>query len=327
MRQRCLRLGISPRTVRYRMKTYNITFDEAASLNFKVSRDPASIKHQCRLLGLKYSTIHSRIRRGFTFEEAVSFPVRPQGPRPDSLKTKCREAGVSYQAVLDRMRRNRRLTVAEAIARSAVDRGVFVRACAAHGVHPRTVRSRMKRHPDASLTDALSPLPRRSPVYKKPRTFSTSKSARTMRRHSNEGAAILSQFEAEGWGLAIPGRTLAERCKNARRVARYLRDPVSQQPILPNLPNTGGRIIDPNSLQQRALAAGLNPYTVRARVWHGWTEEEALSTPLLKKGSSRNPHSITQQAIAAGLKPATVWKRLSRYAWSAERALSTPVSR
>lgn len=46
---------------------------------------------------------------------------------------------------------------------------------------------------------------------------------------------------------------------------------------------------DPNSLQARAKAAGLPYHTVYQRVkFFGWSEAEALSTPLMKRGQSRD---------------------------------------
>lgn len=67
-------------------------------------------------------------------------------------------------------------------------------------------------------------------------------------------------------------------------LAKYLaalRDGDSEwrQPLSMSPPSRFGRKRNPLSLEQRAIAAGLSPNTVRGRIERGWTEAKALTTP------------------------------------------------
>ena len=76
---------------------------------------------------------------------------------------------------------------------------------------------------------------------------------------------------------------------------------------------------NPNSLRQRALAAGLNASIVSNRIHQlGWSEEKALSTPREDRSNS-----ISKQAKAAGLDPKVVHQRL-HCGWDLKRALTEP---
>ena len=46
-----------------------------------------------------------------------------------------------------------------------------------------------------------------------------------------------------------------------------------------------GAPVNPSSLRQRAIAAGLPYMLVYLRTRRGWTEERALQTPMLKRGA------------------------------------------
>lgn len=75
--------------------------------------------------------------------------------------------------------------------------------------------------------------------------------------------------------------------------------------------------LNPDSLRQKAKAAGLNYGTVLARLRNGSTEDEALSRPA-RRQERRN---IAGKARAAGISRTTISERLRR-GWSLDRAIS-----
>lgn len=52
-----------------------------------------------------------------------------------------------------------------------------------------------------------------------------------------------------------------------------------RKPIVVSPPSRFGPKRNPLSLEQRAIASGLSPNTVRGRIERGWTEAKALATP------------------------------------------------
>jgi hypothetical protein len=79
---------------------------------------------------------------------------------------------------------------------------------------------------------------------------------------------------------------------------------------------------NPDSLRQRAKAAGVEYGTVLARLRLGWTEADAFSRPT-RHQERRN---IAARARAAGISRTAVSNRLRR-GWSLDRALSAPVAK
>jgi transposase InsO family protein len=75
-----------------------------------------------------------------------------------------------------------------------------------------------------------------------------------------------------------------------------------------------------NGLTQRAREAGLTYDVVKCRLYRGWTMHDALTTPVKRV----EPHDLKRQAYAAGLKYDTVYRRVHRWGWALDRALSTP---
>ena len=73
----------------------------------------------------------------------------------------------------------------------------------------------------------------------------------------------------------------------------------------------GGPAINPNSIRQRAKAAGLPYAVVQGRIKRGWTIDEALATPKLKPGaqpghpSTRTGLSKQMLAFRAARPPST----------------------
>jgi hypothetical protein len=87
-------------------------------------------------------------------------------------------------------------------------------------------------------------------------------------------------------------------------------------------PGHGGRKIDPNSIQQRALAAGLRPRNVHDRIARGWTLERALSTPSHGLSIQRS-----MSAQFAGILPDTLRHRMNRSGATLAQALNSRSTR
>ncbi len=86
-----------------------------------------------------------------------------------------------------------------------------------------------------------------------------------------------------------------------------------------------------NSLAQRARRARLTPMLVYLRIRRGWTQERALSTPILKRGgqpghsSTRKPNPLRKRAKEAGLNANTAVARVYRTGMSEQDALTKPL--
>lgn len=89
-----------------------------------------------------------------------------------------------------------------------------------------------------------------------------------------------------------------------------------------------GEPLREQSLRSKSREAGLAPHVVWNRMDHGWSEEDALSTPVGASppgGLKRNhPNSLAVKARAAGLPPDMVRRRV-RNGMTEEQALATPV--
>lgn len=73
------------------------------------------------------------------------------------------------------------------------------------------------------------------------------------------------------------------------------------------------------SLAEAAELAGLPYKEVHLRIKKGWSEYDALHTPL-----QTNENSLRKKCEALGINYHTVYSRIYMYGWSEERALNTP---
>lgn len=78
----------------------------------------------------------------------------------------------------------------------------------------------------------------------------------------------------------------------------------------------GGRLVQPNSLWQLAMARGICPGTVYSRIQRGWEPARALETPVAPKP----PVTIAYAARAAGMHPDTVRHRMNDQGMTLEQA-------
>ena len=66
---------------------------------------------------------------------------------------------------------------------------------------------------------------------------------------------------------------------------------------------------------------GIKPGTVTTRLKRGWSEDDAVNTPV-----NDNSNCITRKAIALGLDAGVIISRITR-GWSEEKALTTPIKK
>lgn len=80
------------------------------------------------------------------------------------------------------------------------------------------------------------------------------------------------------------------------------------------------------SIADAADATGLEMETIRRRLDRGYTEEEAVSLPLMHKSNKKKKPTLRSIAEEAGIHPTTLRTRLS-HGWSLDNALTTPIGR
>ncbi len=297
--QRALAAGLKPHAVYARLASGD-SLERALTPGRRYQKpgcniNPGSIRQRALAAGLHPRSVYHRMKkRGETLDEALSPGVRKPGPRkPLSVPSQWRALPEKIRSVLSsrviylRMK-NKNITFREAVALGPSRKLLPVK----------WVRSRDHLVRRKLLHGMLGEL-----------------GFEPEERDAIPAARML--------GLLPPQLASAARAAGIDRSAAHyrIRNGMSWDEALTKPSKKPG----PHSIRQQAMAAGLLPATVYARVGRGLSlsPEQALSSGHMK--GRPDPNSLRQRAIARGLDPRVVQARVRRSGWSLERALSTPV--
>lgn len=265
---------------------------------------------RARRAGLKPDTVYNRLRRGWSKEDALSTPWTPpaltlaranQKRYLNSVSAKARAAGLNPSTALSRIRSGwpeERVFVPVPVPLTP-SRAERARNA---GLNPQTVKMRITKL-GWNESDALT-----VPAWGRPvPTRSENKASVYMRQHNRRGQYMVAE---------LLGRKVTQ--KEAREFLRSLKHCLANSNLTSGERREAGLPIS-DGLADKTRAAGLSLNAVRTRIYQGWSEERALSTPV-----AHHKDSISAKARAAGLSRALVCRRL-KAGWSKEDAFSSPV--